>query len=108
MKRQTLINRDINDFLEAQSGLDTESKRDLLKNLIQKHIILTESPLMLDYYDTLNILSRASNIYAEMSVPLLISDKRLGDHQLSGYAIIESTIEFLNNKGAIKRLPKFK
>jgi hypothetical protein len=108
MKRQTLINRDINDFLEAQSGLDNNSKRDLLRNLIEKHIILTESPLLVDYYDTLNILTRASSIYSEMPVPIIISGKQLGDYQLSSFAVIESTIEFLNNKGAIKRLPKFK
>ena len=107
MKRQALINKDINDFLELQDGLDNNSRRDLLKNLINKHIILTESPLMIDYYDTIGILARASNIYAEMSVPVRISNKNLGDYQLSGYAVIESTIEFLNNKGAIKRLPKF-
>jgi hypothetical protein len=108
VKRQTLINRDINDFLEAQDGLDNNSKRDLLKNIIQKHIILTESPLVLDYYDTVNILTRASNIFAEMKVPMIIAGKQLGDYQLSGFAVIESTIEFLNNKGAIKKLPKFK
>jgi hypothetical protein len=103
-----MINRDINDFLESQEGLDNNSKRDLLKNIISKHIILTEGPLVLDYYDIISIIDRASKIYTEMSMPVKISDKSLSGSQASNYAIIESTIELLNNKGAIKRLPKFK
>lgn len=108
MKRQTMINKDIAEFLDLQQNLDNNSRKDLLKNMMAKHIILTESPLVLDYYDIINILTRASSIYAEMPMPVKISDKVLTGSQLSNYAIIESTIELLNSKGAIKRLPTFK
>lgn len=108
MSRQSMIESDINSFLGSLQGLDNNARKDLLKNLIQKHIILTESDLVIDYYDTINMMGRASSIYAQMPVPVTISGKRLDATQLSSYAMLQSVVEFLNSKGAIKRLPVFK
>jgi hypothetical protein len=108
MKRKEMIEKDINEFLNNQQGLDISSKRELLKNMFNKHIILTESPLEIDYYDTVNVLGQAANIYSEMSMPVRISGKTLDSNQVIKLAVLESFISFLNNKGAIKRLPIFK
>lgn len=108
MKRREMIEKDINEFLNIQQGMDNNSKRDLLKSIFDKHIILTESPLEIDYHDTMNILGQASNIYAEMPMPVIISKKHLDSTQVIKFCVLESFVRFLNNKGALKRLPIFK
>lgn len=108
MSRKDLIDKDINEFLANQQGLDNNAKRDLLRNIFQKHIILAESNLEVDYADIISVMGQASSMYSEIPMPIKISGKVLDHNQCVKFVVMDSLVRFLNSKGAFKRLPIFK
>lgn len=101
------IEADVNQFLTKVDELKNSDRKDLLMAIFQKHIVLNESELILNRHDFDVIISGASNRYVNENLPIMIGSKKLLPTEAVNLMVIESTIELLNNKGAIKRLPKF-
>jgi hypothetical protein len=101
------IEADIHLFLLKVDEMKYNDRKSLLMAMFQKHISLNESELILSKYDLDTIVNSAASIYSSASLPTNISGKFLLPNEAVNLALVESTIELLNSKGAIKRLPKF-
>lgn len=101
------IEADVALFLSKVDEMRYNDRKDLLMAIFQKHIALNESELILTKHDLDVIVSLASAGYASMPLPANVSGKFLLPKEAVNLSLVESTIELLNNKGAIKRTPKF-
>lgn len=101
------IEADVNLFLSKVDEMKHNDRKDLLMAIFQKHIVLNESDLMLSKHDFDTIIGLSAMLYAERSLPINVSGKTLLPSEATNLTLIESAIQLLNNKGAIKRLPKF-
>jgi hypothetical protein len=107
MKSLDEISQDIGVFIDRMDELTVASKRELLLTMFKKHLVLNSGELVLDRYDFYTILSRAGDSYAKEALPKKIGDKEITSNEVAKLFIVEATIELLNNKGALNRLPKF-
>jgi len=100
---------DIKRFFENMEKQGHNDRVLSLKILFEKHLLLNTSDYMLDKHDLFTIISGAKGLFASKNFPIYLGDKcRLvpkGDQ--ANLCVIESTIQHLNNKKCLKKLPKF-
>jgi hypothetical protein len=101
------IEQDVLQFLSKVEEIGTNDRKDLLMAIFQKHIILNESDLHLNKHDFDTVLGLARGRYVKEALPISISGKVLLPQESLSLMTMESTMEVLNSKGALKRLPSF-
>lgn len=107
MKLPEELLHDISLFLSKVEELTNSGRKELLMSILQKHVALSESELVLSKYDFDMIVSGAVGSYSREALPKKLSGKELDHKEIVNLLLIESAIGVLNNKGALKRLPKF-
>jgi hypothetical protein len=103
---EELLN-DISLFLIRVDELTHSDRKDLLLTMLKKHLLLDKSELILSKYDYDMMISKAKTDFSENAVPTSISGKSIDHKDSINVLLIESVINVLNSKGALKRLPKF-
>lgn len=101
---------DINSFFNETEGQSVSDKKQSLRNLMNKYVHLTTSDYELDEKDLRKIIDRAKSIMSNKTMPVYLGDKavEVKQEELMPLCIIESTIEYFNNKECLKRKPRFK
>lgn len=106
MLPEELLN-DISLFLTKIDELTHSDRKELLLIVLKKHFLLDRSELLLSKYDYDMIISKAKTDFSENAIPTSISGKTIDHKDSINILLIESVINTLNSKGALKRLPKF-
>ena len=107
MKVTDEMNHDIGVFLSRLDELTLQAKRDLLRTMFEKHMILNFEDLVLDRYDFYTILGQAKTRYANDVIPKKIGRHDITSQEAANLLLIESAFDFLSTKSALKRIPKF-
>ena len=107
MRALEAVEQDAMQFLTKVDELKMNDRRELLMALFQKHIVLNEAEIVLDKFDFDVIVGLAKQLYVQQSLPVRIGDSTLINQEATTLMIVEATIELLNSKGALKRVPKF-
>lgn len=103
------LDSDIYEFFENIEKQLPEARRRTLKLLIDKYAHLNSTPALLDKYDFDMIKDAAHKFFVSSAFPKKIGSNR---REISGsdtniLSIIEGTIQVLNGKDCLKKLPKF-
>ena len=107
MKLPDDLMRDISLFLSKVEELRHSDRKELLMTILYKHVVLSESDLVLTKYDFDMMIGGAKNNVGREALPQSIGGKAIDQREAINLLMIESVISVLNNKGALKRLPKF-
>lgn len=101
------IDQDIALFLSKLEELTLADKRELLRSMFKKHLVLNHGELVLTKYDFDSIVGAAKSNYSRDRIPKEIGGKTIDQGEAVNLFVIEATIGVLNQKGALNRLPKF-
>jgi hypothetical protein len=101
------LTHDIVLFLSKVDELKHSDRKELLVAMMRKHLVLSQSDIMLDKYDLDMIISGAKSEYSKEPIPTRISGREIDQNEAVKILLIESAVRVFNNKGALKRIPKF-
>ena len=101
------IRHDLSEYFAKEESLSLNSRKKLLNNIFEKHLIFKDEPLSLNMRDYEFIVGGAKSMFSKKNLPITISGKDLDETQLLVYFVIESTLSFLNSKNVLKNVPQF-
>mgnify|MGYP001574655140 CR=1 FL=1 len=107
MRNQQNFENDIAVFFERYDELKQEDRKRLLMSIFNTHILLNESELVIGSSDFHHIICMAKNEHAHRSLPIKIEKYHLDNGEMANLSVMEAFIGFLNQKGALRRFPKF-
>lgn len=107
MRLSEELMNDVMLFLAKVDELTYSDRKELLVSMLNKNMTLQTSELVLSKYDFDLILSNAKERFCSEAVPTTISKRPLDQREATNLILIESVFSFLNNKNALRRLPKF-
>lgn len=107
MRNLQIIEQDVAVFLNRSEELSLADKRELLLSMFKKHLTLMESDMSLNRRDFDTILSDAKDEYSKGNLPSKIGTTELSMHEVPNLILMESVFAFLNQKGVLRRTPKF-
>lgn len=107
------LDKDILEFLSKVDNMRFEDRKELLSMIIKKHVLLSNSPIMLTYEDFIRATGMAKTSYVDTAFPIYVRDLKNNPRELkldenANFCLFESVISVLNNKEAFKKLPSFK
>ena len=106
MSSREELEQDLAFYFSKEEELKLDDRRALLRNIMQKHFIITDSDITFNKKDFDRIVSDAKSLMAKIDLPVRVSGQILDSQQLVSLALIEATIGALNSKGVTKRLVK--
>lgn len=103
------LDSDISEFFENIEKQLPEARRKTLKLLIDKYAHLNSTPVLLDKHDFDMIKDAAHKFFVQSAFPKRVGSNRreIGNYESNILSIIEGTIQVLNGKDCLKKLPKF-
>ncbi len=101
------VEQDIGTFLARHESMTMSDRRELLRAMFKKHILINEGELILSKYDFDMILGTAKNAFSRERIPQKIGDKDFYSAEAAQLFLIEAVFSVLNSKDALKKLPKF-
>jgi len=106
LEQRDLVKNDLRKALSEFDNLPGEYKLKRLMQIYDTHLFLNTMPLLINYYDIVNIISNAKSAMADLPGKVVISKKELSSDDIRFVAIMESIIGSLNRLEAYKRLPR--
>jgi Flp pilus assembly CpaF family ATPase len=104
MSEQEQIEFDIAQYLEKESNLTENDKRQYLRAMFEKHFAFRKLDHLLNYHDLHDIISNAKSRYND--VKSVVSRKQLYPTEVAHTAMIEAVISYLNSKGLSVKIVK--
>jgi hypothetical protein len=103
------LDSDIINFLDNISNQTKNDQIQTLRHLFDKYIHLNKADYMMDHHDLQVIVGSAKTKFANSNLQIFLGDKKIKVQQkdLSNFCVIESTIEYLNKIGCLKKIAKF-
>lgn len=103
------LEKDIVGFFKHIEDQEHNDKLVTLRLLMDKYIHLSKSTFLMGKIELNEITSRAKDIFAKKTMPMHIGPGRslVGRDDQPTMCIVEATIEVLNNRECLKKLPKF-
>lgn len=98
--------QDLFDYLKTDRSLSQREKERELHLLFEKHTKLESFQITKIQFDS--IVSTAAKKYATESFDIRLDGGRLDSSRVTHYFLLESFIEFLNQQGVLKSVPKLK
>jgi hypothetical protein len=101
------VEADLALYFSKEKELEPDERKRLLMSIFDKHLILNTSDFKVDFYDFQKIRSDTMTMYSSEKTKLRMDRKDLSDQEVVQLFLLESFTGFLNNKGALKRMPRF-
>lgn len=100
---------DILAFFDKIDILGSNTRKEILRELLTKYARLSTEELLLDSQDLMKIVDDARQIFSNKTMPIFLGKlkKRVSETDQVNLCMIESTIMFLNSRDSLKRSPKF-
>ena len=108
-KQERDLEADIKKFFEQIETQNTNDRIVTLKKLFDKYIHLNTCNRKMDYTDYHNIVNGAKTKFSSTSFPVVLGDKKreIKPQEQANFCLVESTIDYLNGIGCLKKIPKF-
>ncbi len=103
------IEQDIISFFKVTESQNYEDQRKTLRLLLEKYTHLNKSEYLMDVHDLKNIVSSATSIFANKTMPMFLGSSRskVMENDQKHVCLIEATIFHMGKIDCLKRLPKF-
>lgn len=101
------IERELRDYLEADTKMHQDEKLRLLMGIFNKHFGLDEVGHLISSQDISNIVDLAKVQCARASLPLRISNREMDQSYLPHVSVIEAFVVYANKNKLLKKLVNF-
>ena len=105
---KTKLTHDINGFFQEIENMDDYGKKEALRVLIDRYIMLSTTDLVMTKKDLYHIKSMGVDLYRDRAWPKNLKNKagRIDKQDATGACWIEATIAFLNGNDCFKNFDK--
>ncbi len=101
------IEKDLFEYFQKERDMIIDERRDYLMKMFSKHVLKTDSPILLTKKDVVKIVSGAKAQFSSLPLPAYVEGGQLEEGDLTTYCVMLAFIQILNEKGALRKMPLF-
>ncbi len=106
MTMKSEVEQELRMYLEKEPSMIRQDRLSYLLAIFDKHLIFNTAEHRMQYYDVFSVISGAKHVMGTQVLPIEITSKRIEPNQAVNVALLESFINFLNQKELLKKLVK--